>query len=136
MKKVLGVIIVLIIVIAAFGSCGEDATNTPATTGDTPSQSTEVQPAPAATGNFTVIEHSATVDEYGYTTIVGKVKNNTDKEWAYVQVEISLFDKDGNQMGSTLDNINNLGAGATWSFKAMGLEKDISKYEIKEVSGW
>lgn len=68
--------------------------------------------------------------------IEGTIKNNTDKEKSYVQVTFNLFDKDGNQLGTALANINDLKAGGTWKFKAMGMEKDIAKYELSEITGY
>jgi len=68
--------------------------------------------------------------------VVGTVKNNTDKEYSYVQVEINLYDDSGAQVGSTLDNTNNLEPGGTWKFKAVIMEDNATKYRIKDISGF
>ena len=83
---------------------------------------------------FTVTEHSTTNDGY-WTYVVGTVKNNTNKNYSYVQIEISLYDAEGNLIGSALDNINNFEPNGTWKFKAMATE-DFSTYKIKDVTGW
>lgn len=83
---------------------------------------------------LSVIEHSTTKDDY-CTYIVGTIKNNTDKNYSYVQVEINLYDADGNLINSTLDNINNLEANGTWKFKAITTD-EFSTYKIKDVTGW
>ncbi len=75
-------------------------------------------------------------DEFGTRYVVGTVKNNTDKEYSYVQVEINLYDDSGAQVGSTLDNTNNLEPGGTWKFKAVIMEDNATKYRIKDISGF
>ncbi|MEG0366320.1 MAG: FxLYD domain-containing protein [Coprobacillus sp.] len=67
--------------------------------------------------------------------IEGTIKNNTDEDKSYVQVTFNLFDKEGNQLGTAMTNINDLKAGGTWKFKAMGMKKDIAKYELSEITG-
>lgn len=84
---------------------------------------------------LSVVDHSTTNDGY-WTYIVGTVKNNTNRNYSYVQVEINLYDADGNLVNSTLDNINNLEANGTWKFKALVTDKDFATYKIKEVTGW
>lgn len=85
--------------------------------------------------DFEVLEHSVENDgTFQYVT--GKIKNNKSKNYSYVQVEISLYDSDGNQVGSTLDNMNNLEAGATWKFKALVTENNASQYKIVNVTGF
>ena len=45
----------------------------------------------------------------GYSKyIIGMVKNNTDKTYSYVQISFNLYDDSGAQVGSSIDNINNL----------------------------
>lgn len=77
-------------------------------------------------------------DEFS-TYVTGILKNNTDKEKSYVQITFPVNDKDGNKVGTALANVNNLGAGKTWKFKAVyfGSEKEV-KIEIEnpEVSGF
>lgn len=82
-----------------------------------------------------VLEDSTESDGYN-SYIVGVVQNNTDKDYSYVQVEINLYDKDGVQVGSTLDNTNNLEGGGKWKFKAIILDDDVASYKIKGVTGF
>lgn len=86
------------------------------------------------TERFTVVEHTTEKDGY-WTYITGTIKNNTNKEYSYVQVEINLYDDDGSLVNSTIDNINNLEANGTWKFKAMATS-DFATYKIKEVTGF
>ena len=98
------------------------------------STNNSVQNNNAKQEKFTVIEHSTSNDGY-WTYIVGTIKNNTNKNYSYVQIEINLYDAEGNLVNSTLDNINNLEANGTWKFKAITTD-DFSTYKIKDVTGW
>ncbi|MEF9969939.1 MAG: FxLYD domain-containing protein [Ruthenibacterium sp.] len=70
--------------------------------------------------------------------IKGIVKNNSGKDCTYVQITFTLYDKDGNQIGTALDNINNLEKDGTWKFKAMALaeEGEIANYKLTEITGF
>lgn len=84
--------------------------------------------------NFVVLEEKVENDGY-LTYITGTIQNNTDRDYSYVQIEISLYDKDGALVNSTLDNINNLEANGKWKFKAMATS-DFDTYKIKEITGF
>lgn len=59
------------------------------------------------------------IEGLGYTaTISGMAKNNTRENLSYAQIEFSVYDSVGNNIGTALANINNLGDGDTWSFRA------------------
>ena len=123
------ILAVLIIgVIAAAG--GEDSTTNNSST----ENNTGTNQITTATEKFTVVEHTTENDGY-WTYITGTIKNNTNKEYSYVQVEINLYDENGSLINSTLDNINNLEANGTWKFKAMATS-DFATYKIKEVTGF
>ena len=123
------ILAVLIIgVIAAAG--GEDST----TNNSSDENNIGTNQITTATEKFTVVEHTTENDGY-WTYITGTIKNNTNKEYSYVQVEINLYDENGSLINSTLDNINNLEANGTWKFKAMATS-DFATYKIKEVTGW
>lgn len=92
-------------------------------------------PAPASKPDLELVE-SHPVSEGLYGSIGGTVKNNTDHQYSYVQVEINLYDAEGAQVGSTLANANNLEAGGTWKFKAVILNEGVKTYKIKEVTGF
>jgi len=66
-----------------------------------------------------LLDHSGSYDE-STTTIVGRVRNNTDRPYSYAQITFSLFDNGGNQVGTTIANIANLEPRAVWKFKAIG----------------
>lgn len=84
--------------------------------------------------------HKGSSDKYGISyTIEGTIKNNTDKQYSYVQVTLNLYDSDGAQIGSALANINNLEANGLWKFKALGSlgdGKKVASYKLMEITGW
>lgn len=118
-------IIVFIIIVAVGGGSGVE--NTSQTSGTT-------------TEKFTLQEGSNGYYD-GYTSyyIEGTIKNNTNKQYSYVQVTFNLYDASGNQVGTAMDNVNNLEPNGTWKFKAIDLsgygEKVVS-YKLMEVTGW
>lgn len=90
---------------------------------------------------FTLEEgHTGSADQYGISyTIEGTIKNNTDKQYSYVQVTFNLYDANGAQIGTALDNINNLEANGLWKFKALGSlgdGKSVASYKVMEITGW
>lgn len=126
-------IITGVVVFALLMSLGDDGSSTPTTsTGTKPSASEPVEQQKPA---LELIEHSSEASQYS-RYVIGTVKNNSSKEYGYVQVEINLYDDSGNQVGSTMDNTNNLEAGGTWKFKAIMLEDSATQYKIKDVTGF
>lgn len=86
---------------------------------------------------FTLLSDKRTTDSLGTTYIEGEIKNNTDKTYSYVQVTFNLYDANGAQLGTALDNINNLEPNSTWKYKAMGLvTEEVASYKLVEITGW
>lgn len=75
------------------------------------------------------------LSEGGLRYVTGEIRNNTNKSYSYVQVEINMY-KDDTVLGSTLANVNNLGPGETWKFKALITDDDCNRYTIKDVTGF
>jgi len=132
MKKI-GLIIIFLMIIAIFsaGCCG--ATNT---TVDKSGSLASGSGSSSSATDLQLVESHVETGDYGIKYIVGSIKNNGAKTYGYVHVTINLYDKTGAQVGSTLDNVNNLEPGGTWKFKAMWLEEDATSYKIKEITGF
>ena len=65
------------------------------------------------------ITMSVEYNEYlGYTAIVKGTAKNIKRDYSYASVEFVVYDEDGNNMGTALDNINYLLKGDTWQFEA------------------
>lgn len=79
-------------------------------------------------------------DEYGFSYYIeGSVKNNRDKDYSYVQIEFVCYDKEGNNVGTAIDNTNNLLGNETWKFKAISLASDaenIDHCDFHDISSW
>ena len=58
--------------------------------------------------------------------IVGVVKNNTDKEYDYLQISFTLYDAQGNVIDTAFANVNNIKPGGTWKFEAMFFEENVA----------
>ena len=123
------------LVIALLASLGGDDSSTSTTSTGGKTNSTTTESVEQKKSALEVLEHSVKNDAYT-RYIVGTVKNNSSREYSYVQVEINLYDDEGNQVGSTMDNTNNLEPGGTWKFKAIVLEDSATEYKIKDVSGF
>ena len=66
----------------------------------------------------------------------GAVKNNCAKQYSYVQVSFNLYDREGNQVGSTFTNLNNLEPYGTWKFEALITEDSTRRFRLKDVTGF
>ena len=73
--------------------------------------------------------------DFGHN-IVGVVKNNTDKDYDYLQISFTLYDADGNVVDTAFANVNNIKPGGTWKFEAMFFEDNIASWELDEITGW
>ncbi|OBR90730.1 hypothetical protein CLRAG_33780 [Clostridium ragsdalei P11] len=63
--------------------------------------------------------------------VCGTIKNLSNDSYSYVEVDINLYDASGNQVESTLANINNLEGNTSWNFKAPVINQDrVSKYKV------
>lgn len=68
--------------------------------------------------------------------ICGTIKNLSSDSYSYVEVDINLFDASGNQVDSTLTNVNNLAANTNWNFKAPVINQDnVSTYKVVSIQG-
>ena len=85
---------------------------------------------------YEFIENPELVYENYTNKIVGIIKNNSGSDKGYIQISFTLYDADGNNVGSALANTNNLKADGTWKFEAIVLEDDVKSFELDEVSGF
>ena len=147
-KKVWFWIVIVIVVVAVGSAGGSDNTtevNSDNGTNSTTSAVTDTNKKPVEKKEkFEVVDgvDGITVEQDMFTTYFsGVVQNNTNKEYSYVQIEISLYDADGALLGTALDNVNNLEANGKWKFKAMSMltseqNAEIASWKITEITGW
>lgn len=126
------VIIVFVVIGLASGGSGKSSES---------SSSNNNEKTPTTKKEDLVLEdgHTGSPDEYGFAYYIeGYIKNNTDKEYSYVQVEFTAYDAEGNIVGSCLDNNSGLDANGRWKFKAIcsGEAEQIASYKFKKITKW
>jgi len=135
--KRIGFWVVIVLLIIGANACGKDTSSQPAKPTDSSSSQPAKSTAPEAEKpKYEILEDKVTKEEYGSRFVSGKIKNNAGRDVGYISIEINLYDKDGNQVGSTIDATNNLEKDGTWKFKAFISEENAVSYKIKDVSGF
>jgi len=118
------------------------ATNPTGTTPE-PFPSSATAPTPSPPSQPSAVQKDLEVldtdwkQENSIVYVVGTVANHTQRTYSYVQVEINIYDTEGNQIESTFANVNNLEPGKKWKFKALLSEhKNGMTFKIKGVTGY
>lgn len=79
-------------------------------------------------------------EHLGYSAVIkGTAKNTSGRNYSYASVEFSVYDASGNNLGTALANINNLGSGDTWRFEANLFSFPSSRpttYKLVEIAAW
>lgn len=129
--------VLIIAVIAIIGSTASGGDDTPKTDNGTQgSQGGQVQTQKATEEkkeDLEVSDLNMTTNDFS-TTITGKVTNNTDKTYSYVQVTFSLYDSEGALLGTALANVTNLEGGGVWKFEAIGIEGNVASYKLTDIT--
>ena len=101
-----------------------------------PTPTATPKPTPAPKFEF-VTGPTGEGNEYTYE-ITGILRNNTDRDYSYIQVTFTLYDRSGNNIGTAWANANNLKSGGTWKFNATAFMDDdeIARFELDDISGW
>lgn len=115
---------------------GWNSTNTTSSTSTNVKQSDNSGFVNAANG-LELIEHHQCRSEFGTKAICGTILNNSRHDFKYVEVNINLYDAEGNMIDSELANVNDLESGKKWKFEAViTADKPVKEYKIKEISAW
>lgn len=116
---------------------GNSASKSPAVTPAVTPVAAISSPAPEPQVALELVgKPNGVVNEFGYMTITGRVKNNSSKNYTYAQITFIVTNNAGEQVGSALGNINNLQAGATWKFSAVSLAAGGTRFKLGSISGW
>lgn len=99
-----------------------------------PSKSTVPVAPITIIGNFEVIESHLEINGYG-TYVVGQIRNNADRTYNIVRINITLYDSSGAQVGSAHAFRKNLDPNGVWNFIASSTAKHAIYYKIAEISG-
>ena len=73
--------------------------------------------------------------DYSYY-VVGDVVNETGRLVNYAQIDFTVFDRYGAQIGSAWGNANNIAPGVTWRFKALIFEDNFADVRLANLSGY
>ena len=135
MKKIGLILTVILFSLMTFTGCFLDLKT------DSGSDSNKVEGS-ASTNKVEIVgtpTMEVSYSEYlGYSVeISGTLKNSKNKDYSYVSVEFSIYDAQGNNIGSALDNMNNLGEGETWKFCASSLgwfDDEPVKFKLADIT--
>jgi hypothetical protein len=97
------------------------------------------EPTPQATTggqDFTLVAFKVKYDEEGTPLLTGLVRNNTDHAFSYVQISFNLYDKQGDQIGSDMVNVNNLAAHGTWKFSTPTMYDHAASVKVAGITGF
>ena len=96
------------------------------------------EPSSKAVPNLELI--GDTTDEgNGYTvTISGALRNNTRRQYLYVQISFGIYDAGGSKVGTALANVNNLGPSEVWKFSAFyfGTVGEGGSYKLDDITAY
>lgn len=71
-----------------------------------------------------------------YGVVTGIVKNDSERSYSHVQVQINLYDKAGIMLGNAFANANNFEPKGKWKFRAAIPMKGVDKFKVTGVAGW
>ena len=114
--------------------------STAASSTDSASSGTDSSASAAASSDADKysIEGEEFVEDTYNCKITGIYTNKSGAKQSYVQVSYTLFDADGNQIGTAFANTNNLEDGGTWKFEASTLKnaEEIASWKFGEVTAF
>jgi len=129
MKRIMGLIAITLvaILIPSFTGCAETQYE-PSEGGAPPAEKLEI------------LSHSMSGGrgEFVKPVVKGTAKN-VSSSTIYAEVKVKFYDASGALLGTSLDSINDLSAGETWSFKVVYYDIDrenVYSYKIEVGSTW
>jgi len=85
-------------------------------------------------GALEITEHEFVVEEgiLGGVTVEGIVENTGDESYDSVEVLVTVYDEEGNQLDQYFDITSDLSGGDSWQFEVVPLEEagEIAEYDI------
>ena len=70
--------------------------------------------------------------------VEGIIINQGDVAYAVIEVSFLLYDEDGEQIGTAIADVEDLGPGKRWKFSAIvpgSIDSDVSSFEVESLSG-
>lgn len=105
------------------GDGGDETT----TEGDGGDETTTSQP------DIELVDHTMEYDDTMGATVVGTVRNTTDSEMSYMQVQARFFDSEETRVGEGLWNASDVAAGTEVSFETTPamVDSEPASYEVE-----
>ena len=86
--------------------------------------------------NLQVIKTFKCTDEYSYgygKYICGVLKNNTTSAYYNINLIFDLIDSQGNIVDETSTSLKKMAPNATWNFKAIILDENITSWQLSNI---
>jgi len=141
---IFGVFVLVGIIAGGDSSSNQDTGNSVSTSGS--NKEVVTSDNPVATGNsvktskkIEILDSKITYGDYGNLIVLGSAKNIAGRELSYAEVDVKFYDNSGAVIGTSLDNINNLGDGEIWKFNVYYFGMDdynVDHYSIQVGSVW
>lgn len=128
--KWLGIIFVFLLLVSCFAEDTEDTNISSSSPVVTVEEQQESQ------ADYIFVEQPYVTNDGYWDHIEGIVQNNTGRDLDYVQISFTLYDVDGNVIGTAFTNANNIKDGGTWKFDALITDENYASFELDEISGW
>ncbi len=125
-KGLITVVVIVIVIFALAASCSKGVSDA-------------VKETESKKDSLKLEENTVTTSNDGFAYYIeGYVKNESNESFSYVQITYTTYDKDGNTLGTCLDNNSGLEENGRWKFKAMCLSdvEDIASYKLTEITGY
>jgi hypothetical protein len=84
--------------------------------------------------NVTLVETALRTSRTGARWVTGTFRNNTDRTYAHVRLDIDLLRADSSVAGRTHASATNLGAGETWSFEAPVIDQQAVRARLVKLT--
>ena len=137
--KIVLIVVAVLVIVGVIGSMGGQSTETDAADAQADQQGVAQQAEqPEAQEPYAITDETLDTSNQLAAYITGTLTNNTDHDVSYIQVEYVLYDASGAQIGTALANTNNLKAGGSWKFEAMGTASpsEVASWERADVTGF
>ena len=107
--------------------CGKQNAQAPAKPAST---TPAAQATPVNAEGLSLLDFTITKNQAGKSVLKGNVSNTTTRKLDRATVEFKLFDKTGNEVGTAMASVDNLGARFSWSFEVEIQPQDAASAKL------
>lgn len=124
MKPITATLLMATVLSVLISGCGQQSTPAPANT------KTAEQVAQTNAEGLSLLDFTITKNQAGKSVLKGNVSNSTTRKLDHATVEFKLFDKTGNEVGTSMASVDNLGARFSWSFEVEIQPQDAASAKL------